>query len=78
MKREARQNYYRQMHTAAREIYEAGQTDEREHIISLLQSRFEQHTRLLQARPNRKDDDYHHTICRTLQTAIDLIKGETE
>jgi hypothetical protein len=37
MKREARQNYYRQMHTAAREIYEAGQADEQERIIKLLE-----------------------------------------
>jgi hypothetical protein len=38
MKREARQNYYRQMHTAAREIYEAGQADERDRIIKLLEN----------------------------------------
>jgi hypothetical protein len=36
VKREARQNYYRQMHTAAREIYEAGQMDELARVIQYL------------------------------------------
>ena len=62
MKREARQNYYRQMHTAAREIYEAGQADERERIIKLLEHM------------PRTDND--RTIDAPL--AIELIKVENK
>lgn len=62
MKREARQNYYRQMHTAAREIYEAGQADERERIFKLLEHM------------PRTDND--RTIDAPL--AIELIKAETK
>jgi hypothetical protein len=62
VKREARQNYYRQMHTAAREIYEAGQADERERIIKLLEHM------------PRTDND--RTIDAPL--AIELIKVENK
>jgi hypothetical protein len=37
VKREARQNFYRQMHTAAREIYDHGARDEQTRIIKLLE-----------------------------------------
>jgi len=74
MKREARQNYYRQMHTAAREIYEAGQADERERIIKLL----EQH---LWFEKGKQDtilgmlDGSYKCDCKG---CIELIKGETK
>ena len=67
MKREARQNYYRQMHTAAREIYEAGQTDEQERIIKLLET---------DIATNNKD--YSGEMEWGLYKAIELIKGETK
>ena len=67
MKREARQNYYRQMHTAARQIYEAGQTDERERVIKLLEERYAENV-----------DHCEWGTHLFLENAIELIKGETE
>lgn len=40
MKREARQEFYRRMHAAGREIYEAGQEAERDRIIKLITEHF--------------------------------------
>ncbi len=48
---------------------------EQERIIKLLDDRKRQHTQLVTMRPNRSDDQINHTICRTLESAVSLIKG---
>ena len=59
--------------------YDAGVIDgrdkERERIINLLQTAFDNHTQVLKLRPTRSDSDMRHTICRTYQEAINLVKG---
>ena len=52
-----------------------GRDKERERIINLLQTAFDNHTQVLKLRPTRSDSDMRHTICRTYQEAIDLVKG---
>jgi hypothetical protein len=60
--------------------YDAGVIDgrdkERERIINLLQTAFDNHTQVLKLRPTRSDSDVRHTICRTYQEAINLVKGK--
>jgi hypothetical protein len=60
-------------------MYDAGLIDgrdkERERIINLLQTAFDNHTQVLKLRPTRSDSDMRHTICRTYQEAINLVKG---
>jgi len=53
-----------------------GARDERDRIIALLEQRKSNHTALLSFNSNRNDDAIQHTICRTLQTSIELIKGD--
>lgn len=48
---------------------------ERERIIELLQKAFDNHTKVLELRPTRSDGDVRHTICRTYQEAIDLVRN---
>lgn len=55
-----------------------GADAERERIIALLQQALDSHTKVLQLRPDRSDSDHRHTICRTYQSAIALIKGENK
>jgi hypothetical protein len=52
-----------------------GRDKERERIINLLQTAFDNHTKVLHLRPTRSDSDMRHTICRTYQAAINLVKG---
>ncbi len=52
-----------------------GRDKERERIINLLQTAFDNHTQVLKLRPTRSDSDMRHTICRTYQEAINLVKG---
>jgi len=52
-----------------------GRDNERKRIISLLQTAFDNHTQVLKLRPTRSDSDVRHTICRTYQEAINLVKG---
>ena len=49
---------------------------ERNRIIGLLQNEIDKHTKVLELRPDRSDADVRHTICRTYQVAIQIIKGE--
>jgi hypothetical protein len=51
--------------------------DESHRIIDLLQKQFDAHT-LIANRPNRTDSAIHHAICRTYQTAIELIEESNE
>jgi hypothetical protein len=53
-----------------------GRDKERERIINLLQTAFDNHTQVLKLRPTRSDSDVRHTICRTYQEAINLVKGK--
>jgi hypothetical protein len=57
---------------------EQGAKAERERIIDLLKDEIAKHTKVLESRPNRADDNQRHTICRTYQAAITLIKGENK
>lgn len=53
---------------------EQGESYERTRIVDLLENEIAKHTKVLESRPDRSDSDRRHTICRTLQEAIDLIK----
>lgn len=53
-----------------------GEKDERERIIAVLQEKLDGYKNLILTRPDRKDDSTNHTIARTLQDTIDLIKGK--
>jgi len=63
-------------------MYDAGLIDgrdkERERIINLLETALGNHTLVLKLRPTRSDSDMRHTICRTYQEAIALIKGKNK
>ena len=60
--------------------YDAGVMDgrdaERKRIIGLLEQALANHTKVLELRPTRSDSDVRHTICRSYQEAIDLVKGQ--
>jgi hypothetical protein len=60
--------------------YDAGLMDgrdaERKRIIGLLEQALANHTKVLELRPTRSDSDVRHTICRSYQEAIDLVKGQ--
>jgi hypothetical protein len=60
--------------------YDAGLIDgrdaERKRIIALLKQTLANHTKVLELRPTRSDSDVRHTICRSYQEAIDLVKGQ--
>jgi hypothetical protein len=62
--------------------YDAGVIDgrdkERQRILDLLQAALANHTLVLKLRPTRSDSDMRHTICRTYQEAIALIKGNNK
>lgn len=61
-------------------MYDAGLMDgrdaERKRIIVLLEQALANHTKVLELRPTRSDSDVRHTICRSYQEAIDLVKGQ--
>jgi hypothetical protein len=63
-------------------MYDAGVIDgrdkERQRILDLLQTALANHTLVLKLRPTRSDSDMRHTICRTYQEAIALIKGDNK
>jgi hypothetical protein len=48
---------------------------ERERIIGLLEQALANHTKVLELRPTRSDGDVRHTICRSYQEAIDLVRN---
>ena len=56
--------------------YQAGVRAERERIVALLETAMVNHAKVIVQRPSRLDTDVRHTICRTYQEAIALIKGE--
>jgi hypothetical protein len=62
-----RENYRRQ-----------GEVRERERIIALLENALANQSKVIESRPSRLDTDVRHTICRTYQEAIALIKGENK
>lgn len=53
-----------------------GRDKERKRIIGLLEQALANHTKVLELRPTRSDSDVRHTICRSYQEAIDLVKGQ--
>ena len=62
-----RENYRRQ-----------GEARERDRIVALLEMALANQTKVIEQRPSRLDTDVRHTICRTYQEAIALIKGENK
>jgi hypothetical protein len=60
-----RENYRRQ-----------GEARERERIIALLETALANQTKVIKQRPSRSDTDVRHTICRTYQELIALIKKD--
>jgi hypothetical protein len=60
-----RENYRRQ-----------GEVRERERIVALLETAMVNHAKVIVQRPSRSDTDVRHTICRTYQEAIALIKKD--
>jgi hypothetical protein len=60
-----------------REFYrKQGQVRERERIVALLETALANQTKVIEQRPSRSDTDVRHTICRTYQEAIALIKKD--
>jgi hypothetical protein len=55
-----------------------GEVRERERIVALLETALANQTKVIEQRPSRSDSDVRHTICRTYQEAIALIKGENK
>jgi hypothetical protein len=58
--------------------YESGRQDERERVVALLQQALDGHKKVLKLRPVGSSADHRHTICRTYQAAIALIKEENK
>ena len=48
---------------------------ERERIIALLQQALDGHKKVLKLRPLGSSADHRHTICRTYQEAINLVRS---
>lgn len=55
---------------------ELGRRAERERIAKELEQLLAGHTKIIHLRPDRKDTDNRHAICRTYQQALEVVKGE--
>jgi predicted ATP-dependent endonuclease of OLD family len=83
MKREARKNFYRQMHTAAREIYDHGARDEQERIVKLLESKAKHCKQIAESIAmdefmSEWDSEAFEVESKFALELIELIKGENK